>query len=56
MNPRGYEFEWEAMGFNPNTFVETKDWSIHQTPIKVASNKKQQTTFQQMLKRASLEI
>jgi len=56
MNPRGYEFEWEALRFNPNTFVETKDWSIYQAPIKVASNKNRQATFQQMLKRASLEI
>jgi len=56
MNPRGYEFELEAWNFNPNTFIETKDWSIHQTPIKVASNKNEQQTFQQILKRACFEI
>lgn len=56
MNPRGYELDWEARDFTPNTFIETKDWSIHQTPIKVASNKNEQKTFQRILQRASLEI
>lgn len=32
MNPRGYEHRGETLGFNPNTFVDTKDWSVRQTP------------------------
>lgn len=56
MNPKGYAFEWEDRGFNPNTFVETKDWSVHQTPVKIASNESEKKSFQQALKRASLEI
>ena len=35
MNPRGYEDRGEAFGFNPNTFVETRDWSIFQAPLKM---------------------
>ena len=33
MNPRGYEHEGECYDFTPNTFVETKDWSIQREKV-----------------------
>ena len=55
MNPRGYEFEGECFDFNPNTFVETKDWSVHCDPLKKDPNA-EKTWFKELLKRACFEL
>ena len=55
MNPRGYEFELETLGFNPNTFVETKDWSVQQIPLKI-SRKDEKIIPQQFLRRTCFEL
>ena len=53
MNPRGYEHEGEGLGFNPNMFIETQDWSVQYAPLK---NKQDKIDFQQLAKRACLEL
>ena len=55
MNPRGYEHEGECFGFNPNTFVETKDWSLHCDPLKKDPNA-EKNWFKELLKRACFEL
>lgn len=54
MNPRGYESEWEALGFNPNTFIETKDWTMHQIPVRI-SEKNEKAISQKILRQGCWE-
>jgi len=53
MNPRGYEHEGEGYGFTPNTFVDTKDWSLQQEERVESGFGK---LFQQMLKQSCFEL
>ena len=55
MNPRGYEHEGEGLGFNPNTFVETTDWSIQTEPLK-KDPQSDRAVFQELLKRSCFEL
>ena len=50
MNPRGYEAYGEGIGFNPNTFVDTKDWSVHQDPVKVCTKKQKDAFLNRLIK------
>ena len=50
MNPRGYEAYGEGIGFNPNTFVDTKDWSVRQDPVKVCTKKQKDAFLNRLIK------
>ncbi len=50
MNPRGYEGHGESIGFNPNTFVDTKDWSVHQVPLKISIKQQKDAFLKQLIK------
>ena len=55
MNPRGYEHEGEGLGFNPNTFVDTGDWSLKADPLK-RDKDSDNAIFQELLKRSCFEL
>ena len=60
MNPQGYAHEGESFNFNPHTFVDTRDWSVHQESNLNNLGKQMEiqdkALFQNMLKRACFEL
>ncbi|MBR6411560.1 MAG: metallophosphoesterase [Alphaproteobacteria bacterium] len=55
LNPRGYEHIGQGLGFNPNTFVDTSDWSVRQSPLKT-NPKEDKAVMDELLKQACLTL